>query len=47
MRKCLFFTRRLIDKALEKLGETPDKIYGIHQITVLTFDSFILSVLKL
>ncbi len=30
MRRCLFFTRRLIDKTLEKLREIPEKKYGIN-----------------
>lgn len=37
MRRCLFYTRRFIDKMLENLGEIPEKKYGIHPITMLCY----------
>lgn len=37
MRRCLLFTRRLIEKTLEKLGEIPEKKNGIHWIIMLDF----------
>lgn len=37
MRRFLLFTRRLIDRAIETLGEKSDQKNGIRQITMLCF----------